>query len=150
MICSYRDCKRNAYARNLCRPHSTHLYRYGEARKLSCDPNEILWFGTHAEIVMYTRDLKEEPRRVLVDICDIPTMLGKRFYISHGYGKVSSSKTQYIHRMISPCAAPLVCDHINQNKLDCRRSNLHCVTRAENMKNMYTSLKDHRWKKKKG
>ncbi|MBP6924756.1 MAG: HNH endonuclease, partial [Candidatus Pacebacteria bacterium] len=32
----------------------------------------------------------------------------------------------------SKCEHPLVCDHINRDRLDCRIENLRCVTRKEN------------------
>lgn len=145
--CSFPRCERQLWSNGLCRPHSTHLYRYGEPRVLTSDPNEIIIEGDVAKIILYNRDGSPSGKIVLIDSEDVLKISGLRFYVSHGYAKVSSSKTTYLHRIVNPCEHPLVCDHINQNKLDCRKKNLRCVSRAENMKNMDISLHTHRWKK---
>ena len=148
MKCNYKQCHREAYASGACKSHTNHLYRYGEMRHLACDPNEIEVCGDTARIVMYTKDRKRQGYQVLIDTEDVPKVCNERFYVSHGYAKIATSKkTVYLHQIIAKCAAPLVTDHINQNKLDNRKKNLRCVTRHENMLNMDTPLREHRWGK---
>ena len=84
----------------------------------------------------------------IIDTEDVPKIYNERFYVSHGYAKVATSKkTTYLHQLLAGCKEPLVTDHINQNKLDNRKKNLRCVTRHENMLNMDISLREHRWGK---
>lgn len=61
---------------------------------------------------------------------------------SHGYAYRKEGKhTQYLHRLVlaRKLGRELVkgefVDHVNQNRLDCRRENLRLATKAENMQN---------------
>jgi hypothetical protein len=132
--CTGPDCSRPAYSRSLCKAHTNHLYRYGEARRFRLLPSPILRFRRHAEIVLYDVHLREIKHRVWIDLTDIPLVSGKRFYLDgHGYAKLAtSSRHLYLHQLLLPAPHPLVTDHINRNKLDCRRKNLRIVTRSEN------------------
>lgn len=130
--CSFKNCVRDVVARGLCKKHWQHLSRYGEARVASDEVNEIVIKKNHAEIILYSRHLLPKDR-ALIDKEDIKKIEGKRFYKSHGYAKISQAKpTIYLHQIIMKCKNPLVCDHINRNKLDNRKKNLRCVTRKEN------------------
>lgn len=51
--------------------------------------------------------------------------------IEHGTGKRFKIR---MHRVLMCPEIGLVVDHLNSNGLDNRRSNLECVTQAENMK----------------
>lgn len=128
-------CNNPVYASGVCKPHTNHLYRYGELRRFTNTPNEIILLDDHAEIILYNRDMSDSGVRVKISKNSIDKIKNTRFYFSNGYAKVSSSKTKYLHQILSECEPPLVCDHINRNKLDCRIENLRCVTRAENNKN---------------
>lgn len=130
--CKAKWCNNKVYASGVCRPHTNHLYRYGELRKFTHTPNEIIMKRAHAEMVLYNRDMSDSGMRVKISKSSIKDLENTRFYLSNGYAKVSSSKTKYLHQIISKCEFPLVCDHINRNKLDCRIENLRCVTRKEN------------------
>ena len=148
MKCSVDWCDGKSFARGVCRAHTNHLYRYGETRRFSHTPNKIIIKKKHAEIVLYNRDMSPSGKVALISIEDAtnPEITSQRFYFSHGYTKVSHySPTVYLHQIISRCEYPLVCDHINQNKLDCRIENLRCVTRKQNIENMTISLAEYRW-----
>lgn len=130
--CTHKDCDKEIVARDLCKKHWQHFSRYGEPRRASNETNEIIIDGDTAKIILYTIHLAPFSS-VLIDAEDVPKIKDKRFYISHGYAKISQARpTVYLHQIISPCEYPLVCDHINRNKLDCRKENLRCVTRREN------------------
>ena len=125
-------CNNEAYASDVCKSHTNHLYRYGELRRFTHTPNEIVIKDDYAEIILYKRDMSESGVRVKISKESIKEIENIRFYFSNGYAKVSSSKTKYLHQILSKCEYPLVCDHINRDKLDCRIENLRCVTRKEN------------------
>ena len=130
--CKATWCENQVYASDVCRSHTNHLYRYGELRRFTHTPNEIIIKDKYAEIILYNRDMTDSGTRVKISKRSIPQVEKMRFYLSNGYAKVSSSKTKYLHQLISKCEFPLVCDHINRDKLDCRVENLRCVTRKEN------------------
>lgn len=80
-------------------------------------------------------------KKVLMDKADEPLFLSMRWHINDsGYVvwrgvKDGRKKTLRFHRMIAAPQEGQVVDHINRNKLDNRRSNLRCVTQAENTRN---------------
>ena len=134
--CSISWCTGVSFAQGVCKSHTNHLYRYGECRRFSNMPNEVRMTSDYAEVVLYKRDLSESGVYVKISAESIPQILGKRFYYSNGYAKLSTSKkTIYLHQILSQCQYPLVCDHINRDRLDCRVENLRCVTRSVNNRN---------------
>lgn len=50
-------------------------------------------------------------------------------------GRNRKSKTVLMHRLITECPEGMEVDHINGNRMDCRRSNLRVCTRLGNTKN---------------
>lgn len=46
---------------------------------------------------------------------------------------------RFLHRLILPCVDGRIADHINGDKLDCRRSNLRLCTHVENSRNAGTT-----------
>lgn len=60
------------------------------------------------------------------------TRTGKRFW--YAVARVDG-KVQYLHRVIMKPRKGMVVDHINQNSLDNRRSNMRIVTSAQNNSN---------------
>lgn len=47
----------------------------------------------------------------------------------------TNGETTRLHRLIMNCPEGLVVDHLNGDKLDCRKSNMRICTQAENTKN---------------
>lgn len=137
MKCKIEWCDGKSFAQGVCKPHTNHLYRYGECRRFGTMPNEIIDYGDYCEVILYDINLKENGHRAIISKESLPLVKDLRFYFTPlkfgGYAKVAKSKkTIYLHQLISKCQSPLVCDHINRNKLDNRIENLRCVTRREN------------------
>lgn len=75
----------------------------------------------------------------LVDADDAPDVVGHRWYLSGGYAKRDDRSTGtrrriYLHRHLMGLqhGDTREVDHLNLNKLDCRRSNMRIATHAEN------------------
>ena len=66
---------------------------------------------------------------------------------SINYGRAMAQPTKHgkairMHRLIMQALDHLEVDHINNNPLDNRRSNLRLVTHAQNQKNMQKSIRN--------
>lgn len=105
-------------------------------RRTIYTPNEIVKYDGYAEIVLYNRKCIEVAR-ALVELADVERCSKFKWCLTNtGYVSSHIGKKQILlHKFIMPCEKPLVVDHINRNKLDCRKSNLRIVTQAENTLN---------------
>ena len=87
----------------------------------------------------YVVGVFENGREMMFDVADLETVSSHEWHIdSRGYPRTySNGSAVRLHRLLF-CDIPygLVVDHINQNKLDNRRSNLRIVTRKENNQNI--------------
>lgn len=80
----------------------------------------------------------------LIDAADAPFVnqwrwcLGKRGYAVRGERNDGQRRTPYLHREILGLGGGdmRVVDHINRDKLDCRRANMRVITRAGNAQNL--------------
>jgi hypothetical protein len=72
----------------------------------------------------------------IIDAADVPLVEGRRWSMS-GPGYAQWKGGVYLHRMILGLEAGdgRFADHINGNKLDCRRANLRAATMAQNVQN---------------
>lgn len=74
---------------------------------------------------------------MLIDVSDYP-MVSEYRWVDKGSGYFVTGidgRLCYLHRMLMPSQRGIVCDHINRNKLDNRRSNLRYATQKENSRN---------------
>jgi HNH endonuclease len=72
----------------------------------------------------------------IVDNADFWFLNQWKWYFTNGYARRDVSRVRiYMHRFILKIPKEKVCDHINRNKLDNRKSNLRIVTQSQNMMN---------------
>lgn len=90
-------------------------------------------------------------KSVIVDDADYEKYNHLRWYLSvRGYVvRTNNGKTCRLHRLIMNCPEGMVTDHLNGNKLDCRKSNLRICTQAENAKNRH-NIKGYTYDKSRG
>lgn len=100
---------------------------------------------------------KGKGKFVLVDAEDYEKYGGKKWHLnSYGYAtraeypKNEHYKRVYLHREIMNCPKGMVVDHLNGDKLDCRKKNMRVCTDAENHKNRHDNAKHYTFDKNKG
>jgi len=105
-------------------------------------PNEIILFSDHAEIII---ESKRGIFRAKVDLETVPLIRPYRWSInSDNYvGTTIRNKHVALHHMILPKKKGFVCDHVNRNPLDNRKTNLRYATNQQNRWNS-SSDKEHR------
>lgn len=95
-------------------------------------------WGTYEMADGYVIGRFEDGAVMLIDYADYPFVRRHRWWVdkSSGYFVTNiDGRLEYLHHMLMPCRDGLVCDHINRNKLDNRRSNLRYATPKENSRN---------------
>lgn len=137
-VCKVAGCGRAARYKKLCQRHIHHMRTHGRIlRRTQNDPNEIVLRDGYAEIVLYDRK-QRETGRALVDVEDLPCIVGFKWCIQKGSGYVVSQRRQkrvFLHRIILNAPVGLDCDHKKlgkKAKLDNRKSNLRLATRQQN------------------
>lgn len=82
-----------------------------------------------------------EGKSVIVDDADYEKYNHLRWHLSDtGYAvRRNNGETYRLHRLIMNCPEGMVIDHLNGNKLDCRKSNLRICTQAENAGNHHNT-----------
>lgn len=77
---------------------------------------------------------------VMVDVADYEWLMQWK-WMARGGAYIYAARSDngpYMHRVIMDCSRSMMVDHINQNTLDNRRSNLRICTRSENTRNRKT------------
>lgn len=97
--------------------------------------------------VLYNINMKEiilsgknaNGRSVIVDDSDYEKYNRLRWHLSDtGYAvRRNNGETFRLHRLIMQCPEGLVVDHLNGNKLDCRKKNMRICSQGENAKNIH-------------
>lgn len=87
--------------------------------------NDYVINGEIAYIILRNRN-KEEKGRAIIDIDDLNECLKHTWYLdSVGYARTSIGKTKVrLHKFITKTDRNTLIDHINRNRLDCRKANL--------------------------
>ena len=111
-----------------CDKHRYHLRIYGNAlRRNKRTKNEIIKFEDHAEILLYNRE-NEEIKRAIIDLDDFDLVSVYKWRYNHGYAnhRMSGMSLQNLIMDFTPDKKHII-DHINRDRLDCRKNNLRVV-----------------------
>lgn len=122
----------------LCTKHLLQMKKYGKITdstdRTIFDNNEIICYGDHAEIILYSRDTKKLSK-TKIDLPDIEKVRNLKWCLCSTTGYVINSKFT-LHQYLMGCGDNLKIDHINRDKLDNRRCNLRFVSDSENGRNI--------------
>lgn len=137
VICG-RECKQ--LAKGMCTKHYNQSRKYGHCidsnPRTIKDPNEVIEYEDHAEIILYNKKC-EEIARALIDLEDVDKVKEYKWSLNDkGYVR-SDNKIEriYLHRFVMNCPDDMVVDHINHNPIDNRKENLRTCTHQQNMIN---------------
>ena len=136
--CSVEGCNGKHKAKGYCNKHYIQMKRRGKILDRSIkDPNEIIEYDDHAEIVMYNKQ-HEETGRAIIDLDDVDKVKNYKWYLKDKGYVYSKTLGILLHRFIMDPHDDMVVDHINHDPLDNRKSNLRICTKQQN--NMNKSL----------
>ena len=81
--------------------------------------------------------LRNSPLKAIIDDDDFECVSQYKWTLqSGGYVRTFVGKSVlYLHRLVMGASGKLEIDHIDRNKLDCRKSNLRFATRTQNSAN---------------
>lgn len=121
--------------KNYCNKHYKQIYKHKQILDRTVfTKNDILICDTYAEIVLYDKYCK--PIAVaIIDIEDVDKCKNYKWGINNNGYAVNNTNHILLHRFIlniNESSKDLVCDHINRNRLDNRKSNLRIITKSEN------------------
>ena len=132
--CSVEGCSRTHHAKGYCRKHYTEFckrdYSVYTPPKVE---NEMVIKGNSTRMIICDRQ-GNQIDETLIDTADIERVKKHRWFM-HGKGYVQAQDVGMLHRfLLNPKAGDII-DHINQNKLDNRKTNLRIATLSENAYN---------------
>lgn len=137
---------RKAFHMVLCTKHNNQMKNFGKVldnnSRTMYDSNEYILYNDYAEIVMYDKQ-NNEKGRVKIDTDDIELCKKHKWYLSnikdaYGIGYAVSKQSGDIlllHKLITHTDVNTLIDHINCDKLDCRKSNLRFGDKSKNSQN---------------
>lgn len=136
-VCSVIGCNTKIDGKHkcYCNKHYKQIYTHGEIQeRTSFTPNEINIVDNHAEIVLYNK-YNDKIGVAIIDINDVDKCKNYKWGINgNGYAK-NGKHNIFLHNIIlniDRIPNGFVCDHINRNRLDNRKSNLRIITNSEN------------------
>ena len=125
-------CNKEHFAKGYCQRHYNQKYHIGCIRKrFITDPNEFIEKENHYEIILYYMDGTRRKERGIIDKDDYQECKNIKWGIS---GKrcqyIRNSKYGNLEHHV--WGKKVLLDHINRNKLDCRKLNLREATPQQN------------------
>lgn len=134
MKCSVIGCYNVKKARGLCDKHLARFYRHNNTNKPIHKGNNIInKYDDYAEVCI------KENIKILIDLEDIEKVSKYTWFMMGDYPGAHINKTSIsMHNYIlnrNTTDRTIVCDHINGNKLDNRKSNLRIIKASNNSHN---------------
>lgn len=134
MECKITGCDKDNYGNGLCRKHYMQMRIYGKIKERThLDNNEFRVDGEITQVVYYNRQ-GEELGTILIDTEDV-SKCNKYKWCRGAGGYAISPRNRLLMSYLILDKQPefgLYIDHVNQNKLDNRKSNLRICTNSEN------------------
>lgn len=145
-ICGSTDLrtktKDNKFGKILCKRHYTQIRRNGKPLKYTIyDKNNFEIKEDYAILYSHGKNGEQLERFALIDIEDLEKTLTYKWTDMGHYFK-SQKLNQYLHRFILGYDGDDDIDHINGNKLDCRKHNLRVLTHSLNGSNQKLSSRN--------
>lgn len=132
--CAVPGCERKLYGITYCERHYRQLLRYGKILdRTIVDLNKIEIKEDYCEMEVYNRQ-HQIVGMALFDKEDYD-LVSKYSWHRTTKGYVRNAKLGYLHNAITGFkfqSHKIQTDHINRNKMDCRKSNLRIVDHTEN------------------
>jgi len=130
-ICQVTGCNEIVHAKGICHKHYLQVQKHGRLfERTRYDLNEISIDGDIAYIQLYNK--KNEPvAKAIIDKEDVEKVKNQRWG-KHNKGYVNNPDKVLLHRLIIDAKDGDIIDHINQDKLDNRKTNLRFVSLSEN------------------
>ena len=119
-----------------CYKHYQQIKQYGKIFEITkYDLNEIVILEDRAEIVLHSVN-HNESGRAIIDLDDVEKVRDKKWYLSKT-GYVCSKRKMgtlrlHVHVFNKSNNKHYKIDHINRNKLDCRKENLRLANNTQN------------------
>lgn len=138
--CSAGKCERDSTCsyeyKTYCLKHYKQLVRHGYVlERTSRDKNEIILGTNFAQVVMYDKK-GVEITRAKIDLEDVEKVSLYKWKYNKYSGYIENRNIK-LHNLIMGFKGNrfVQVDHIDRNKLDCRKQNLRIVTSQENIIN---------------
>ena len=140
-ICQVDGCNNKHRCKGYCDKHYRQIRTYGRILdRTKYDPNEIIEYEDHAEIVLYDNYCNESAR-ALIDLDDVDKVKDYKWGLKSNYVYNGTNKL-YLHKLIMDCPEDMVVDHINHDTLDNRKENLRVCTQQQNCMNRSKTSKN--------
>ena len=151
--CKVNGCENKHSAKGYCKRHHSQIYHYGKIKRYTTrDPNKFTFKDNICEIELYDKDGNIKAKAI-IDKDDYEKCKNIKWGLQSGRCQyVKNVKAGFLHHHIWGKKVQL--DHINRNKLDCRKSNLReatCQQNAQNrgmMSNNTSGITGVRWSKR--
>ena len=130
----------------LCTKHNAQFAKYGHATdnysRTIYDFNEIIIHDEYAEIILYDKTCNPISSSI-IDLDDVDKCKNYKWYLimdkdEFGFGYASTKikgKNLLLHKLITNTDSDIIIDHIDCNKLNCRKYNLRFADKSKNSQN---------------